>query len=60
MLKTILNDPLNFDANGILLDKTLDDYGINCINDCSGHGKCIKSKLFSYAFLIWKNTLRNC
>ena len=53
LLKTILNDPVNFDANGILLDKTLDDYGISCINDCSGHGKCNKSKIFlCYFYLI--------
>jgi hypothetical protein len=44
LIKTILNDRSNFDENGILLDKTLDDYGINCINDCSGNGACTKSK----------------
>ena len=44
LIKTILKDPLNFDANGIILDTNLDNYGINCINDCSGHGKCFKSK----------------
>lgn len=48
MLKQILSDPNNFDQNGVILDTTLDNYNIRCMNDCSGHGKCLKSKIHKH------------
>ena len=47
-MKNILSRPENFDSTGLLKDELITRYGFRCMNDCSGHGRCIKSKTFFF------------
>ncbi len=52
-MKYVLSDPVNFDSSGLLKDELIVKYGFRCPNDCSGHGKCIKSIKFTIKNVIF-------
>ena len=43
-ISNMLKDANSYGGDGKLKDEVIRQYGINCVNDCSRNGACMKSK----------------